>query len=89
MSKLSNRQMVRLGGLIAVMGGREPYPSILEDLQSNDFVTKIMDNWELTDKGVNEKDRLSILAGLMVDRDYISHRPRNLEKATTAVKSQD
>lgn len=84
MSKLSNRQTVRLGGLIAVMGGREPYPSILDDLRDNDFVTKLGDNWTLTEKGENEKDRLSILAGLMVDRDYISHRPRNLEKAKTA-----
>ena len=87
MSKLSNRQNVRLGGLIAVMGGREPYSPILEDLMGNDFVAKVGDNWTLTEKGVNEKDRLSILAGLMVDRDYIAHRPRNQEKATTAFKS--
>lgn len=84
MSKLSNKQTVRLGGLIAVMGGREPYEPILRDLLDNDFVTNIEDNWQLTEKGVNEKDRLSILAGLMVDNDYIAHRPRNLEKAKTA-----
>lgn len=79
MSKLSNRQNVRLGGLIAVLGGREPYDTILKDLVDNEFVRQIDEAWCLTDKGVNEKDRLSILAGLMVEKDYVTHRPRNLD----------
>ena len=79
MSKLSNKQNVRLGGLIAVLGGREPYQSILNDLLENEFVIKQGNELVLTEKGVNEKDRLSILAGLMVEKDYITHRPRNLQ----------
>lgn len=79
MSKLSNRQNIRLGGLIAVLGGREPYQTILDDLVQHQFVEKSGDHWVLTSQGVNEKDRLSILAGLMVEKDYIAHRPRNLD----------
>lgn len=83
MSKLSNKQNMRLGALIAILGGREPYPNLLDDLIDNAFVRKQGDNWELTEKGVNEKDRLAILAGLMVEKDYIAHRPRNLQKVQT------
>lgn len=83
MSKLSNKQNMRLGALIAILGGREPYPNLLKDLIDNAFVQKQGDNWELTGKGVNEKDRLAILAGLMVEKDYIAHRPRNLQKVQT------
>lgn len=83
MSKLSNKQNMRLGALIAVLGGREPYPNLLKDLITNDFVEKQGDNWILTEKGINEKDRLSILAGLMVEKEYITHRPRNLQKVQT------
>ena len=79
MSKLSNKQNVRLGGLIAVLGGREPYESILNDLIKNDFVERLNNDLVLTEKGINEKDRLSILAGLMVEKDYVAQRPRNLD----------
>ena len=41
MSKLSNRQNSRLGGLIAVLGGREPYEWILGDLVHNNFVERV------------------------------------------------
>lgn len=76
MGNLSKRQNTRLGGLIAVMGEREPYEQILDDLISNEFVEKSDGRLVLTEKGVNEKDRLSILAGLMVEKDYIALRPR-------------
>jgi hypothetical protein len=79
MSKLSNKQNVRLGGLIAVLGGREPYESILNALIKNDFVERLNNDLVLTEKGINEKDRLSILAGLMVEKDYVAQRPRNLD----------
>lgn len=89
MSKLSKRQNVRFGGLIAVMGNREPYPTILDDLCDNGFVERDAAGiWNLTERGVNEKDRLAILAGLMVEKDYIAHRPRNLEK-TQSLKSEE
>ena len=86
MSKLSNRQNIRLGGLIAVMGGRVPYESILEGLVADGLVAHDVDgSVTLTEKGVNEKDRLSILAGLMVERDYVAHRPKNLSAIDKAV----
>lgn len=76
MGNLSKRQNTRLGGLIAVMGEREPYEPILNDLMENELVKKIDGRIILTEKGVNEKDRLSILAGLMVEKDYIALRPK-------------
>lgn len=84
MSKLSNRQNIRLGGLIAVMGGREPYEQILDSLMSDGLVVRVNGQLELSAKGVNEKDRLSILAGLMVERDYVQHRPQNMDAITKA-----
>lgn len=76
MGNLSKRQNTRLGGLIAVMGEREPYEPILNDLLENELVEQVDGRIVLTEKGVNEKDRLSILAGLMVEKDYIALRPR-------------
>ena len=80
MSKLSNRQNVRLGGLIAVMGKRIPYQSITDDLLENGLVEWSDEYLFLTEKGVNEKDRLAILAGLMVEDEYVSTREKNLDK---------
>ena len=89
MSKLSKRQNVRFGGLIAVLGGREPYPTILNDLCDNGFVNRDDSGlFTLTEKGVNEKDRLAILAGLMVEKDYIEHRPRN-SQVSAILKPED
>lgn len=79
MSKLSNRQNIRLGGLIAVMCGREPYAPILDSLMKDGFIEWNGDVLGLSEKGVNEKDRLCILAGLMVERDYVADRPKNLQ----------
>ena len=80
MSKLSNRQNSRLGGLIAVLGGREPYEWILGDLVHNNFVERVEGRYTLTERGDREKDRLATLAGLMVDKDYA--RPLKREKST-------
>ena len=68
---LSNTQNVRLGGLIAVLSGREPYDFILSGLIAEGFVKRTGGALKLTEKGICEKDRLSILAGLMVDKDYV------------------
>ncbi len=68
-SILSNRQNSRFGGLIAVLGGREPYDWILSDLLENHFVERINGKVFLTSKGVSEKNRLATLAGLMVEKD--------------------
>ena len=79
MSRLSNRQNIRLGGLIAVLGKRVPYDVILKDLIKDELVEWDGDLIVLTDKGVNEKDRLAILAGLMVEEGYVSTRSKNIE----------
>jgi hypothetical protein len=78
-NRLSNKQNIRLGGLIAVLGGREPYAKILETLVADGLVEHKDGKLVLSVKGVNEKDRLAILAGLMVEADYVAHRPRKLE----------
>ena len=67
---LSNVQNVRLGGLIAVLSGREPYDFILGSLVADGFVTSTEGGLNLTEKGMREKDRLATLAGLMVEKDY-------------------
>ena len=69
MPKLSNRQNLRFGGLVAVLSGREPYDSIFQDLKEQGFVGKSHNGVYLTQKGMNEKDRLATLAGLMVEKD--------------------
>jgi hypothetical protein len=70
MGKLSNVQNTRLGGLIAVLSGREPYDHILAALIEDGFVMRDGSGLSLTESGMNEKDRLATLAGLMVQKDY-------------------
>ncbi len=66
---LSNVQNIRLGGLIAVLSGREPYEFILGGLLQDGFVKRTDGGLNLTEKGMREKDRLITLAGLMVQKD--------------------
>ena len=66
---LSNVQNIRLGGLIAVLSGREPYEFILGGLLQDGFVKRTDGVLNLTEKGMREKDRLITLAGLMVQKD--------------------
>ena len=73
---LSNRQNARLGGLIAVLGGREPYDWILAGLVQSGFVERVSGSLILTERGVKEKDRLATLAGLMVEKDRAAPLPR-------------
>ena len=67
---LSNVQNVRLGGLIAVLSGREPYDFILGGLISEGFVKEAGGALNVTEKGMREKDRLVTLAGLMVEKEH-------------------
>ena len=69
MANLSKTQNTRFGGLIAVMGGREPYDHILQGLKQSGFVEYVDGEIRLTESGVREKDRLATLAGLMVQKD--------------------
>ena len=63
---LSNVQNVRLGGLIAVLSGRDPYDFILDGLLDDGSVQRKGNKLEITDKGMREKDRLITLAGVYV-----------------------
>lgn len=76
MGKLSNTQNTRLGGLIAVLSGREPYEHILGGLLADGFVKATDGAYMLTEKGMKEKDRLATLAGLMVEKDYAAPLPQ-------------
>ena len=58
--KLSQKQLVRLGGLIAIVCGRTPYEHILDDLRKNDFYH----DGKLTSGGRTELIRLTAMAGL-------------------------
>ena len=65
---LSITQSIRYGGLVAVMCGRTPYPFLLEKLREGEFVL-VEDRSNsldvvLTQKGHNEFERLTKLAGL-------------------------
>ena len=65
---LSKTQSIRYGGLVAVMCGRTPYPFLLEKLREGEFVL-VEDRSNssavvLTQKGHNEFERLTKLAGL-------------------------
>ena len=65
---LSKTQSIRYGGLVAVMCGRTPYPFLLEKLREGEFVL-VEDRSNsldvvLTQKGHNECERLTKLAGL-------------------------
>lgn len=62
--KLSQGQITRLGGLIAFVCGRKPYYKIMKDLYDNEFLIDVNSEPELTDKGKEELNRLTAMAGL-------------------------
>jgi len=63
LSKLSNIQSKKFGGLIAVLNDRVPYDPILEALKEGGFVATTGDSVSVTEKGKCEIDRLATLAG--------------------------
>ena len=62
--KLSQGQITRVGGLIAMACGRIPYQHILNDLIENQLLVPIGNGYELTERGRNELTRLTAMAGL-------------------------
>lgn len=62
--KLSRRQLTRLGGLIALVGGRLPYDHILDELLDFGFIDRSSGAVVITDAGTNELLRLTAMAGL-------------------------
>jgi hypothetical protein len=70
--KLSRKQLTRLGGLIALVGGRTPYDHILEELVDLGFVQSDGQNITLSETGMNELLRLTAMAGLRPEQ-YTGH----------------
>lgn len=62
--KLSHRQLVRLGGLIAFVCDRLPYDHILDDLKENGLLIESGNWYEITVKGREELTKLTAMAGL-------------------------
>tara|TARA_Y100001937_G_scaffold126033_1_gene194270 strand:+ start:836 stop:1096 length:261 start_codon:yes stop_codon:yes gene_type:complete len=65
---LSRVQKRRLGGIIAVLSGREPVEEVSEDLLSRGFIKPAPQSYIVTNDGLREKDRLSTLAGIYVQK---------------------
>tara|TARA_R110000782_G_scaffold155069_1_gene247380 strand:- start:47 stop:277 length:231 start_codon:yes stop_codon:yes gene_type:complete len=63
---LSKTQSKRLGAILSVMFKENPPVSLLTDVISLGFVEEHDNNFQLTDKGVDEKNRLCTLAGLNI-----------------------
>ena len=67
-SLLSKTQSKRLGGLIQVLGNTKPLDEIVDSLQALKMVVEEKDCLMVTEKGLEETNRLSTLAGLLQDR---------------------
>ena len=78
---LSNSQNKRLGGLIAVLCGREPYEWILGTLVNDGYVSRTGGQISLTERGDREIDRLVTLSGLNVTKDSL--KPQKIENGST------
>lgn len=65
--KLSHKQLVRLGGLIAFVCDRLPYDYILTDLIENRFLIEKGNWYQLTVKGQQELTKLTSMAGLRAE----------------------
>jgi len=69
---LSKTQNKRLGGILTVMFKEELPQDVEQQLMQEGFVEKNDSNIQLTDKGLDEKNRLCTLAGLNIK--YSSER---------------
>ena len=67
-SLLSKTQSKRLGGLIQVLGNTKPLDEIIDSLQALKMVVEEKDCLMVTEKGLDETNRLSTLARLMTDK---------------------
>ena len=67
-SLLSKTQSKRLGGLTQVLGNTKPLDEIVDTLQALKMVVEEKDCLMVTEKGLDETNRLSTLAGLMTDK---------------------
>lgn len=67
-SLLSKSQSKRLGGLIQVLGTKEPIDEVISSLKALKMVVEKDDCLMVTEKGLDETNRLSTLAGLFTDK---------------------
>tara|TARA_R100000734_G_scaffold12493_1_gene9237 strand:+ start:4508 stop:4723 length:216 start_codon:yes stop_codon:yes gene_type:complete len=63
---LSKTQNKRLGVILSVMFNEETPPEMLNEVVELGFVEKIDNSFQLTDKGIDEKNRLCTLSGLNI-----------------------
>ena len=63
---LSKTQTKRLGTLLSVMFKEETPPKLLDDVVAGGFVKKNGDESVVSEKGLDEKNRLCTLAGLNI-----------------------
>ena len=72
--KLSNVQNERMGGLLAVLCGRTPYPWLSSKLLESGFIAKQDLSYSITESGHRELERLLTLCGLaMFDKEGELH----------------
>ena len=71
---LSKTQANRLGGLLAVMSNDTVPENLIADSIDNGYVVPVNGRLRLSDKGVDEKNRLCTLAGLNIK--YSSERAK-------------
>ena len=72
---LSKTQKKRLGGILTVMFKEELPQEVEQELVQEGFVEKNDSDIQLTDKGLDEKNRLCTLAGLNIK--YSSERKKD------------
>lgn len=63
---LSKTQNKRLGLILSVMFNDDTPEELLTDVIKDGFIEKIDNNFQLTDKGIDEKSRLCTLSGLNI-----------------------
>ena len=63
---LSNKQNQRLGAILSVMLKEEAHSPAIGQIITDGFAQKKDDSVEITDKGLDEKNRLCTLAGLNI-----------------------
>tara|TARA_Y100000114_G_C11758894_1_gene328408 strand:- start:487 stop:738 length:252 start_codon:yes stop_codon:yes gene_type:complete len=61
---LSRKQSDTLGGLVQVLSNKKPIDSVIQSLRSSNLVTKKNNCYMVTEKGLEETDRLLRVGGI-------------------------
>ena len=65
---LTKTQSQRLGGLVQVLANSKPIDEVVDALKGLNMVGKEKDNLLVTEKGLDETNRLSTIAGLIKNK---------------------